>query len=237
MRWTSRLDRPFPWIGVLLGLFVCGLPTIALADFNPPSRGTPGRREGGGTRDPLSCTKGNPATLIALNPETNFGLTASKYPRFFWFQPQTRAQFAEFSLYQGDEKTPDRTLVYKTTFKTADKAGIASIVLPNSAGIPPLELGKDYHWSVTLLCNAENPKFNVTVDGWVQRVQTLGSITRSTDLKARAAILAQKGIWFDALEAQAEQHCLKPEDSEGWTGLLRSVKLNKIANQPILCWK
>lgn len=234
MRWKPYLDRPFPWLGLLLGLFVCSLPTIALANFNPPSRGTPGRREGGGTRDGI-CTIGKPATLIAVNPETNFGLTTAEYPRFFWFQPRTRAQYAEFSLYQGDEKTPDRTLVYKTTFKTADQAGIASVALPKSAGIPPLQLGQDYHWSVTLLCNAENPQLNIKVDGWVQRVQTLVPVAR--DPQARAALLAEKGIWFDALEAQAEQRCLKPEDSPGWDSLLRSVKLDKIANQPLLCWK
>ncbi|HEY9909489.1 MAG TPA: DUF928 domain-containing protein, partial [Thermosynechococcaceae cyanobacterium] len=148
------------------------------------------------------------------------------------------AQYAEFSLYQGDQRMPNRTLIYKTTFRISDQAGIASVALPKSAGVPPLQLGKDYHWTVALVCDAEIPQLNITVDGWVQRVQTLAPETRSSNPQERAALLAQKGIWFDALEAQAEQRCLKPNNpAEGWTKLLQAVKLDKIASQPILCWK
>jgi Domain of Unknown Function (DUF928) len=240
MRWTNCVTRSIPWVGVLLGLWVCA-PTIALAQFNPPSRGAPGRREGGGTRDGI-CTIGKPGTLIALIPATNIGLTTAEYPRFFWFQPRNRAQLAEFSLYQGDEKKPDRTLVYKTTFSTSEKAGIASIALPKSAGIPPLQLGKDYHWSVTLLCDtidvAPKPKLqNITVNGWVQRVQPQPIDPRATP-QARINLMGQRGLWFDVLEAQAEQRCLNPNgDTTDWTKLLQAVNLEKVATQPIVCWK
>jgi hypothetical protein len=243
MRWTNCVTRSIPWVGALLGLWVCA-PTIALAQFNPPSRGAPGRREGGGTRRPMACTRGNLINLIALVPETSLGttasvlgLTTSEYPRFFWFQPRTTAQFAEFALYQGDEKMPDRTLVYKSTFSIPEKAGIASVALPKSAGVPPLQLGKSYHWSVTLICDPKVPAADIKVDGWVQRVQALSFDPKATP-QARINLMSQRGLWFDALEAQAEQRCLNPNgDTTDWTKLLQAVNLEKVATQPIVCWK
>lgn len=237
----ARSIRCAAWIGVFLGLVVSSLPLAALAvEFNPPKRGIPGRRLGGGTRDPLACVQGKPSYLTALLPQTNLGLTTDDYPRFFWFVPKTKAKLAEFTLYEGDEQTPDRSLIYKTTFSIAGTPGVASLTLPTNANIPPLQVGKDYHWSVALVCNPAQPESNIQIDGWVQRVALDPSLSaRLTKASARDRVLlyAQNGLWFNTLTSLAEMRCARPNDAdltESWTTLMKSVKLEAIAEQPLI---
>lgn len=235
----SRSTRFAAWIGVFLGVFMASLPLAAMAqEFQPPKRGVPGRRVGGGTRDPLGCVQGRPPYLMALLPQTNLGLTTSANPQFFWFMPKTKAKVAEFTLYEGNEQTPDHTLVYKTTVAVAGTPGIASLSLPANAA--PLQVGKDYHWSVTLICSSEQPQNNISVDGWVQRIALKPSLqnqlTQATP-SDRVSLYAQNGLWFDTLTALAELHCARPNDPEvtkSWATVLKSVKLDAIAGQPLM---
>lgn len=237
----KRSTRFTACIAVLLGVFIAGLPLAAMAqEFKAPKRGVPGRRVGGGTRDPVGCVQGRPSYLTALLPQTNLGLTTSAYPRFFWFMPQTKARLAEFTLYEGTEETPDRTLIYKTTFAIAGTPGIASLSLPSDAGTPPLQVGKDYHWSVTLICSPEQPQSNIDVDGWVQRIALeppLRNQLAQASPRDRVSLYAQNGLWFDTLTALAELRCARPSDStvaKSWATVLKSVKLDAIVEQPMV---
>lgn len=237
----NRSIRVTAWIGVFLGVFMASLPLAAIAqEFKAPKRGIPGRRLGGGTRNPFACVQGNPSYLTALLPQTNLGLTTSPYPRFFWFLPKNNATQVEFTLHEGTEETPNRTLIYKTTFAASGTPGIASLTLPSDAGIPPLQVGKDYHWSVTLICNPEQPQSSLNVDGWVQRVAVepglQNQLARATP-RDRVSLYAQNGLWFDTLTTLAELSCARPNNPEvtkSWATVLKSVKLDAIAGQPLL---
>ncbi len=243
MHLNKRPVSAAPWLGVMLGLLVCSLPLVALAvEFRPPRRGLPGRREGGGTRDPLACIQGKPAQLTAVIPQTNLGLTTAAYPRFFWFMPKTspRVKYAEFTLTAVNENLEDTTPVYTSTFRISGTPGIASLALPADATIPPLEMNKDYRWSVSILCNPNNSKQNITVTGWVQRVapgaEFAGQLARSSS-HDRAALYAKNGYWFDTLTILAAEHCAKPNDSAlatSWSELMKSVNLEAIATQPLV---
>ena len=171
MRLAHRFALMMPWFGLLLGFMVASLPLLAMAaEFKPPQRGLPGRREGAGTRGPIVCIQGRPSQLTALLPATNLGLTTAAYPHFFWFAPKSKAKFAEFTLSEVNEQREDQTPVYKTIFSITGTPGIASLALPSDAAIPPLVVGKDYHWSVALICDQDDRAKDVRVDGWVQRV-------------------------------------------------------------------
>ncbi|MBC7971228.1 MAG: DUF928 domain-containing protein [Verrucomicrobia bacterium] len=241
MRLFNRLAIAMPWLGLMLGFMVCSLPLLAMAaDFKPPRRGLPGRREGGGTRDPIACIQGNPSQLVALLPGTNLGLTTAAYPRFFWFAPKSKAKFAEFSLYDVNEQREDRTPIYKTIFSIAGTAGIASLSLPSNATMPPLVVGKDYHWSVALVCNPDDRTRDIKVDGWVQRVAPEPRLTNQL-VKAtpedRVRLYANNGIWFDTVTTLVEQRCAKPQEAaliNSWAELLKSVQLDAIAEQPLM---
>ncbi|MGI0489613.1 DUF928 domain-containing protein [Pantanalinema rosaneae CENA516] len=231
------------WLSACLGLLVAGLPLAATAiEFQPPKRGMPGRREGGGTRDPLACVRGKPGRLMALLPTTNLGLTTADYPRFFWYMPQTRAKLAEFALFEVDENLEDRQPVYKTTFNISGSpsGGIASLQLSNRTNVPPLKVGKDYRWTVALICDPGNRMRDIAIEGWVQRVAADSKLTRQltqATVSDRIQLLAQNGLWFDTIAALAAERTAHPTDSAlktSWAELLTSIKLEAIADQPFL---
>lgn len=239
------VKRPVAWIKAglvgFLGLAIAGTPLLAIAQtFVPPQRGLPGRREGGGTRDPRACIRGNPGQLVALLPDTNLGLTTASHPEFFWFIPRTRAQQAEFTLYTVDAKLANQSIVHKAIFEVPSTPGVYSFKLPANANIPPLNVGQDYRWTLTLLCELNNRRRDIKVEGWVQRVVPDGSIAkqlRTADPRARVELLAKNGLWFDTLTTLAEMRCANPQDSSitaNWSALLKSVKLDPIADQPLL---
>jgi hypothetical protein len=255
MRLAKQAVRLTSWLGVLVMLWLAGLPLVAIAlEFRPPRRGIPGRREGGGTRDPLACVQGNPARLTAILPQTNLGLTTAEYPRFFWYLPQTRAKTAEFSLYQVndrvdnltprqiDEKLKDQIPVYRSQFDLTGTAGVASLSLPKNATLPPLVAGRDYRWSVAIICDPNNRQRDIKVDGWVQRVAPAAALSeqlvRATP-SDRLRLYASNGYWFDTLSTLAELRCSNPTDTRltaSWTQLMRleGVRLDEIAGQPLI---
>lgn len=238
MRSSNRAVAITRSTGLFLGLLVCSLPLVAMAaEFKPPRRGIPGRREGGGTRDASVCVQTKPANLTALMPQTNFGLTTAAYPRFFWYTPQTRAKFAEFRLYESDENQEDKSLVYTTTFSISGNPGIASLSLPHQATLPPLTTGKDYRWSVAIICNPNDRKRDVMVEGWVQRITPEAALSNklaTANPGDRVNLYATNGIWFDTLATLADQRCTNPDNtalSTSWTTLMKSVKLDKVAGE------
>lgn len=238
MRLANRVALLKSCTAVCLGLAVVTLPLVALAvEFKPPKRGIPGRREGAGTRGP-ACVQSSPS-LTALLPQTNLGLTSADYPRFFWFVPKTKAKAVKFTLFQGSEQDPEQELVYETTLETSGNPGVMSLALPKNAEIQPLSIGKDYYWAVTLVCNPDDPISNPQVGGWVQRVtveSTLASQLSKAKPGDRVDLYAQNGFWFDTVSTLADLRCANPQDSalaSSWAELLKSVKLDKLAEQPI----
>jgi hypothetical protein len=225
---------------IVLGGTIAAAPLIAMAvEFNPPKRGLPGRREGAGTRDPRACVRGNPGRLYAMLPDTNLGLTTAAYPRFFWYMPETTASKAEFSLHTVDAQQNDETVIYQSNFSVTGKPGVASLAIPTGAAIPPLEIGKDYRWRVSLICDPNNRKSDIKVEGWVSRVVPDGPIAkqlRGADLQTRIKLYANNGYWFDTISTLADLRCAKPQDAalaKSWSTLLKSVRLSTIAEEPI----
>ncbi|XGV97778.1 MAG: DUF928 domain-containing protein [Leptolyngbya sp. BL-A-14] len=241
MRLAHRFALTMPWFGFLLGFMVTSLPLLTMAaEFKPPQRGLPGRREGAGTRNPIVCIQGSPSQLTAMLPATNLGLTTAAYPRFFWFAPKSKAKFAEFTLSEVNEQRENQTPVYKTIFSITGAPGIASLTLPSNATIPPLAVGKDYHWSVALICNPDDRSRDIRVDGWVQRVtpepRLTSQLAKATPVD-RVSLYASNGLWFDTLTTLADQRCANPKDAaliSSWSALLKSVQLGAIAEQPLL---
>ncbi|WP_187329526.1 DUF928 domain-containing protein [Halomicronema hongdechloris] len=204
--------------------------------FQPPNRGLPGRREGAATR---GCVLGRPSRLVALLPDTNLGLTTEAYPTFFWYMPRSQARFVEFSLYQANPEG-DRQLIYSSTLSVANEAGIASVSLPQHSGLPALEIGQDYQWSVAIICNPNNRRGDLRVDGWVHRItpeDDLAAALATANRSEQVGLYASHGVWFDAVGTLAELQMADPEDPElqaRWQELLESVGLAVIAEQPFL---
>lgn len=186
---------------------------------------------GGGSRGdcPFSAKR-----LTALVPENNLGLTVAASPTFFFYIPQTPTpQTVEFVLLDDNDRQ-----VYKTAFMTTGASGIIHLSLPASKALPPLAIGKNYHWYFSMLCNPANRAEDVFVEGWIKRVEpnpVLALKLEKASSQERAALYASAGFWHEALVALAKARRDRPNDSAiaaNWTKLLQSVGLETIAQEP-----
>ncbi|MDX2239561.1 MAG: DUF928 domain-containing protein [Leptolyngbyaceae cyanobacterium bins.302] len=203
--------------------------------FKPPSRGTAPPTAGSATR---SGTLGNSCLtsgkqLTSLMPQTRLGLSYSGNPTFYWYVPPSSAKTAKFILLSND----DADVHYETTLNLPKTSGIVSFALPST--VPPLEVGKQYHWYLVVSCNENDQIANPSLEGWVERVEPtpdLSSQLQKADFKSRARIYAENGIWYEAVTTLATLRQTNPKDAAtiaGWNELLKSVNLDAIAAEPL----
>lgn len=229
------------------------LESVHLSFKSPPPEGEPKQSGTTGTRGECGSAKGSLPFLTPLTPGTIQGLTEKKearvteyptltiseYPTFFVYVPQTSAQEVEFVLTdETDEKTIH--VSYYKTFPFPSNPGIVSVTLP--ADKPPLELGKVYKWSFSIVCKPRDSSQNITVYGWVKRTEPnpalVKALEKATPLE-RAALYGEYGIWHETLTTLANLRRSQPEESTlgvKWTELLKSesVKLSAISQAPLV---
>jgi hypothetical protein len=204
---------------------------IALTQ-NEERRRLPGRREPAAGRGcGINISK---PPLTALSPETNLGFTAVNYPTFFFYIPQLPAKAIKFTLLKEDQNK-----VYEKTFPSPTNSGIFSLKLSSDKTMPPLEVGKGYHWYFQIIC-LEHDDGDTYVDGWVQRVAPNSTPTSQLDRTAPRQQLSgdrKNNFWYDTLATLAEKRRLNPGDgalTAEWENLLRSEGLNAIAQKPLV---
>lgn len=235
--------------GILAIVLVGNTLAPALANgFTPPKRGYPdgGITRGGGTRStPTLCVDPASPPLAPLVPKTAMALTQAEYPRFFWFFPENTASRGEFRLFSVTNQGRglwDDTLLYQTEFQISGESGIASLKLPDTLNLPPLEVGQPYRWYVSLMCNPLDPVHNITISGWVERSALAPQVQdRLEQLQGRdrAELFAQEGLWFDALETLADLRCGDPNNPDllnEWSALLQDddIALANLVETPLL---
>lgn len=215
------------------------IPSTWTASFEPPpGSGSPDNRQGGATRSP--CIKDK--DLYALVPPSGIGATASPYPALFWYLPQTRASSMEFELVDENNKQ----LYSKKLAIAPGQSGIMNLRLPTDASLLPLEIGKQYHWDLRLLCGekqiSEDPigeeQISVSVSiKRVEKVANLASQINQATPQERVAIYAKAGFWYETVASLFDLRRLYPNNrdlTEAWTKLLKSVELNEIAEEPLV---
>jgi|GEM_PF-675051 len=205
--------------------------------FIPPGVGTPGRRTSAASRSG-SCIKGA-QTPIAIVPEVDPQQTTTAHPTFFIYVPENSAQALEFKLSLHDDDSGQS--LYTTTLKPNTTAGIVSITLPSGSDVPSLEVGKEYDWNFSVVCDPESRDKDVAVGGSVERIQPDPNlVTQLATLPPteRADLYAASGIWIDSLDTLADLRRSQPNNSDlktDWEELLESVGLEeKIATSPLL---
>ncbi len=185
------------------------------------------------TRKGMSCEKGK-IKLTPLVPKNQIGRTVSEHPRFFLYLPQTDAKVAEFVL-QDDKGSQ----IYKTTLNINNSSGVIGISIPTNQNILPLQIGKNYTWSISLICDDKDRSADVFEQGIVRRVEVSADIRsqlQNADPRLKAVIYAQTGIWQDALSTLIAARRANPNDADlaaDWKILLDSGNLGKIADEPI----
>ncbi|WP_445633521.1 DUF928 domain-containing protein [Nostoc sp. DSM 114161] len=218
----------------------------------PPDRGAAGDRGGAASR---GCASGN-ESLMALVPVYEqtvkqeqkqaisvtkvWGLTTVTHPTFWFFVPYNKSSIAAIEFVIKDESNKPSQTIYRTAINSPSNPGIVSVSLPETT--TALEVGKMYHWffKVKVNCNNQQPAELEYVEGWVERVKPTSSLAeaiKQATPQQQVALYAENGIWHDALNSMAKLRLDKPKDASvmaDWTSLLKSVGLEKLAQQPLI---
>lgn len=179
--------------------------------------------------------------LVALLPDTNLGQTVSDQPTFFWRMPalkpewQSRALRTRFRLTAVDSQGLDiDPPLYQSEFDSGPP-GIASLTLP--VAIPT---GENLRWTLSILCDPDDPDGNEYVKGWIRRVEAspqLAAELEKANLVDYPALYARAGLWFDALKYLSALRRKVSDASldDDWAALLDQVQLGDVAKQPLTC--
>jgi hypothetical protein len=209
--------------------FVPPAEDIDIRQRNLPPRGV----RGGGCA--IDVNDPTPINITPLAPPNNFARTVSDYPTFLFYLPQTKATLAEFTLLD-----PSKKEIYKQTLAISNLSGTIEVRIPANKNVPPLEAGKSYRWSFTVICDSQDRSADLLEMGTVRRVELSADIRsqlEKADPRQKSFIYAENGIWQDAISTLAEARRAKPDDptlKADWESLLDSVQLGKIAKEPIV---
>ncbi len=211
---------------------------IVFNNPTPPDTGQPGRRSDAGSRgcgESASASASDPTSLLALAPIQEsqrgmvvFGKTIAEYPTFWFYVAHDPSLTATFVL-QDQEGYP----IYESNVALPSASGNLSLTLP--ATVPPLEVGKPYHWFFKLYCESISPP-DFFVDGWIQRETLTPELTQQLETASpqqQVRLYAASGYWHDALSTAAELLGANSEASD-WAELLRAIGLDTVAAEAIV---
>ena len=199
--------------------------------------GSPGNLGQGGTRGQVNENTDFTKSVIPIVPENQFGVTVEAYPTFLVYVPPitdtSPTHYLEFVLI--DENGYE---VYVTRFQAMITERIISISLPASAGLSPLEVGKNYKW--LFLKTSDNFAISdyLIAEGEIRRVELENLLIQQLDSalpQNRAKLYAQSEIWYDAIAILADLYRENPNEVRNdWEALLGSVGLDSLAKIPLI---
>lgn len=198
-------------------------------NFDPPGDGKPKDTVGAGSRDGLMCSQ-DEQPIRPLMPKRNYGLTLAEHPTIFVYLPNTSAR--QVVLTFQDEAGNS----YKPLFLAiASRNGIAGFSLPDNQ--LPLLVGKNYKWSLAVVCGDTLQPSDPVFRGWVQRVARTADLERELQKKSvieQMQWYAKNGYWYDWLEVMVQVRRTQPNDAKiasQWREMLESVGLGAIASE------
>ncbi|HEY9690628.1 MAG TPA: DUF928 domain-containing protein [Oculatellaceae cyanobacterium] len=190
----------------------------------PPGRKRAQRTEGVGSRGG-ECQA--PVSLHLLAPSDHVAQTVAARPTFLLYVSKPKA-LIRYTLIEPGVLEP---IVDKQV--QLEKPGITKLEISETA--PELTIGKEYRWTVTIICNQERPSENIYAH------TTLIRITKTSELASRLAtastersvglIYAESGIWYDAIASLYKAYENTPHNTEVYNEfkiLLDSIGLSQI---------
>lgn len=202
----------------------------------PPQRRPIARTDGSASR---GCPSGMFGSISLLVPSDHIGLTVSAHPTFSWYVSAVPSTTMQFALVEPGVVKPILVKQLKV-----NKSGIIQLDLPE---LLSLSVGKEYRWTVSLICNQKRPSQNIYVRSRIQRVwvkalevpELMGnpvSDNISTTMRDRAILYGQSGIWYDAVSTMSKAYLTNPQDPlnvKYLRLLLDQVGLTSVANSQL----
>ncbi len=187
-----------------VGALLSGTPAVAATSsdvpvYKPPPRGAPSGRVGMGTRGMHP-----PPQIWALAPE-HTGLTTRDQPSLYWYVSKPVAVRIEI------------TAVSNQGVATVLETGVAS---PAAGGVQKMDLarygillqpGIEYRWSVILESDPRQRSNSAAIERIVASPE-LAKRIEATPRTKHAAVFAEEGIWYDAVESLGELIEQSPDD-------------------------
>ncbi|MCL6434432.1 MAG: DUF928 domain-containing protein [Leptolyngbyaceae cyanobacterium HOT.MB2.61] len=208
--------------------------------FPPPKprsiqRGSPKVGRSGGTSGFCPAIGSQEPPLTALVPSSHqetveIPITITGRPTFWFYVPYRTKRRAEFVVIDEEEKD---VYITPSDFQLTDTPGIVGLTLPPEVS---LQVGKQYRWVFSIICNASDRSGDVTVNGWIQRVASEPAFQRQLQSVSNpeqwAIAYANRGLWYETLTTLAELYRSGTHPTSGivWKSLLQSVGLNDIAS-------
>ena len=173
-----------------------------LPRYVPPVHDAPRVSVGAGTR-----AAGVAAHLEAISPES-LGQTLSPSPSLYWYLFEATQARVDFTLTDPASVAP---LVEKT-LPGPFAAGMHRVDL-DALGVK-LAPGTEYHWYVSLVTDPEERSSDVVAGGIVLLVDggALREEVARVSAEERPLVLAQNGIWYDAVDALSRRIESQPSD-------------------------
>lgn len=174
--------------------------------YTPPKTGGGARIDGdGGSRGPGR----NLPSLYVLAPN-HTALTTREQPSLFWYQ--TAAAQTHFELTLTEPKNPKPLLRVAT-----DKAdgGIHRVSLAKHKVM--LKPGIAYKWTIAWVPDPANRSQDVIASGSIQRIEPETKLTAAlagAKGAEKAAVYAQNGVWYDALETLSNEIDSSPKSKD-----------------------
>lgn len=187
----------------------------------PPDLNAPGRRVAGGSRSMENCFPGN-KHLTALVPQSHIMLTTLENPVFYFYIPKTSASTVELVV-----RDQTQTLV-KQSYKPSAQGGVVGIPLQGKR----LEVGKEYHWVLSVICRPEARSNDKVVEGAIKRIQPDPQLVKkleNANPEQRVLLYAQAGIWQNTLMTLADLLASDPNNPKlkaDWQTLLTGDGVN-----------
>lgn len=177
----------------------------SLLKYTPPKTGGSGARIDG---DGGSRGSGDKLPSLYVLAPNHTALTTREQPSLFWYQ--TAAAKMRFELTLTEPKNPQPLLKVAT-----DKAdgGIHRVSLAKHR--VTLKPGVAYKWTIAWVPDPANRSQDVIASGTIQRIAPDAKLTAAlADVKGldKAAVYAQHGIWYEALETVSNEIDAAPKN-------------------------
>ena len=167
------------------------------------------------------------SSFIPITPSSNFGQTIAEYPLLWVYLPKTSANKVVLSIKGEDQTHHSQTIIHLD-----GRFGLVSLQ-PNLDS-SPLEIGKNYLWSVVLVCGDTPSPNDPGVASWVRRIAVSDQINENNALE-EAYWYAEQGLWYDALSSLAQSRRSQPNNQDLidiWAEFLESGGVEGIPTAP-----
>lgn len=160
--------------------------------YQPPRRGAPAVRIGGGSRG----IGGSTVELVVIAPD-HTGLTTKEQPKLYWYVSKNVTSKLEVTLINGQDSSP----VFEEAITRSKHAGIQSIDFAKTE--VKLKPNLEYRWFVSIVPDTSQRSNDVVASGIIKRIipdSELSASLVSANQSNRANIYTQNSIWYDAID-------------------------------------